>query len=415
MSETEKKDIVLLKERIDFINVLGDTSHINHSSEIGFHKLKDYFCGNHGFNHDRGKRDLTFYSPKGSRTIIVEFTRNRQNASPIIKIKFTGSFLYGCQREREIEIRNFVETVWQDLSIESLPYTNEFDIAIDTLGATFESHGIDLTSDQWKLINKRRKNLKIHIQGFHNNPKDLTEKTGQTVLGSRFKFRWYDRIMALEQKYKGEEYLEYRSFYYALYLSFSRVMREEIKLKKELCDLFNLLFWGSKKSFDQALPPCLALFVKNHKFINTTTGITNQRLEENFYANGEVPLGQVQKELGIEGSPLSKLRYSAPKYNKKLLIKNLAKAHLSEKRSVIKSMNELLFYVQQDLEFILDEQILDLTKNYQTSLLLAKDDEDKRSKIVEEYHKEKQKLIQIKKNFKEECLIKRALSCAKPT
>lgn len=407
---TQKKTFAVLQERLDFINVLGDSSHINHSSEIGFQKLKDYFNVTHGFDYDRRKRDVLFFSPKGSRTIIVEFTRNRQNSSPIIKVKFTGSFLYGCQREREGEIRNFIERVWNDLGIESLPYSNEFDIAIDTLGASFEEIGIDLNSNKWKLINKKNARFKYSSQPFHNNPNDLSEKTGQVVEATRFKFRWYDRILAMEQKYKKEEYQEYCAYYYELYDSFNRVLREEVKLKKELCSLFNVLFWGSKKSFDITLPACLSLFIKSHQFINTKTGKPNKRMEENFYLKENTSLRKTQMNLGEEGSPLYTLKYNPPKYNKKILAQKLALAHLAEKGRVVKSMDELFVHVEENMDFILDEQIKNLTKNYQTNLLLSQGDMDKKAKIVAKYILEKNKLLEAKKELQEEFKAKRSKS-----
>lgn len=411
MKKTKHKSgTIVLKERLDFINVLGDSSHINHSSELGFQKLKDYFCNTHGFSYERANRDVNFHSPKGVRKIIVNFTRNRQNGSPIIKVKFPGSFLYGCQRSREAEIRNFITTVWEDLSIDSLPYTNEFDIAVDTLGATFKKHGIDLNSPKWKLINKRSRKFKYQVHPHHNNAEDHCEKTGQTVLGTRFKFRTYDRIMALEQRYKKDDYIHYRAYYYELYESFNRVMREEVKLKKELCDLFNILFWGGKKSLEKTLPHCLALFIRNHKFISTKTGEPNKRIENNFYIDEQMLLKEAQKDLGFEGTSLKTLKHNAPKYNKEILFKKLALAHLAERGSFLKSMEQLMDYAKENIEFYIDEHITNLTKSYQTNLLLAQSDKEKRDKIISDYHLEKFKLIQTKKIIQEEFRAKRSKS-----
>lgn len=400
----QKKNHVLLKERIDFINVLGDTSHINHSTDYGFQKLKDYFCLKHGFNHDRGRRDVIFYSPKGARTIVVEFTRNRQNGSPIIKVKFPGSFLYGCQKKREGEIRNFISTVWSDLGIESLPYTNEFDVAVDTLGATFEEIGIDLNSPKWILKNKRSRKFKYKVHPHHNNLYDHCEKTGQTVIGTRFKFRWYDRQMALDQKYNGEDYKAYRDYYKELYESFNRVLREEVKLKKELCDLFNLLFWGSKKSFSQTLPHCLALFIKNHQFIKTSTGKSSKRLEHNFYITRQIPLKEAQAELSGENDEavLRTLKYNSPKYNKKILFKKLALAQICEKGNFLKDIDDLVLYARDNFEFFIDEHILNLSKSYQTNMLLAQGDEEKRTNLMARFHSEKIRLLRVKNEMIEQ-------------
>ena len=151
---------------------------------------------------------------------------------------------------------------------------------------------------------------------------DHCEKTGQTVLGTRFKFRTYDRIMALEQRYKKDDYIHYRAYYYELYESFNRVMREEVKLKKELCDLFNILFWGGKKSLEKTLPHCFALFIRNHKFISTKTGEPNKRIENNFYIDEQMLLKEAQKDLGFEGTSLKTLKHNALSTTSKFYLKS---------------------------------------------------------------------------------------------
>jgi len=312
----------LLKERLDYLNVIGDSSHINHKDEHTIVNLTQYFKNNFGFKILRNHKNLQFMSLEEARTIVVTFTRNKNSKGSIIKVEFPGGFLYGNTVVREQEIKTVIDKMWNDLSIETCPYSTAFDIAVDRMGATFGSHGICLTDTKYKLIHRKSKKFKYKVSTHHNNPDDLSEQTGQIISSNKFLMRSYDRIFALRQRYNTIAKTHYSAYFWKTYRGYERVLREEVKFKKELCGMFNILFWGHDMPLSKILPKCLSLFIKNHRFVYADTGEAVEEMDGLFYREDVKPLKRYIEDKGVEAP--EKLIYKEEKIHLQKVMDKLA-------------------------------------------------------------------------------------------
>ena len=90
-------------------------------------------------------------------------------------------------------------------------------------------------------MKEKWKNICHKHTKHYNNEDDPIEETGISVNNSRFEFALYDRIIKLDKYARTPYQMWYVNYYRSLYEDAKRVLRIEIRLKKELwMRLFNL-------------------------------------------------------------------------------------------------------------------------------------------------------------------------------
>jgi hypothetical protein len=318
----------LLEERLDYIKIMGDSSHISHGQELTYFKLKKYFFNTWKMELYQRGHTLKFRTHLCDRTIVVTFTKAKGAIKGNrIEVEFPGSFLYGDLDEREYQIRAFISQVWEDLGIPQEPYVAVFDICIDRLGATFGSHGVRLNDNRYKITHRRSSKFKYNAQPFHMNSEDRQEQTGQMVYANKFDAKWYCRTFALKDRYNSYQYKNYADWYWRLYAEYERVLRFEIKFKKELCALFSILFFSHRMPIKKILPKCMTLFASNHKFVHAKSGRPIKRMEELFKEEKLLTLKEYQAMVPSFGD--DDLKYKAPKYDENRLINQISRHMLA--------------------------------------------------------------------------------------
>ena len=388
---------VLTDLKLDFLNAIGNSSDIHHKSDIDFYKLKIYFKKELGMIVSKRGKDLEFKTHElFQKTVVVEFSKKKgKMKGNQIEVKFPGSFFIGDQRERVNEAKRITFKIFEDLNIKEHPHTSMFDICIDRLGASFDSHGVRLNSKDYEIQHRKSKKFTYDPHPYYNDPKDHSRQTGQWIWANKFLWRTYERFLALRQKYNLPQYEEYRNYYNELYEGYEHVLREEIKFKKELCNLFNILFWGHNMYIDQILPKCLSLFSKNHKIIDTRTGKPVQRIEDIFNREEVKSLKHYAGMIGVD-SP-KRFIYGQKKYNDKTIHSQMSKHYLQQEDVCEEDILKISLKIRKNLIRDINDLIEDIKDRMKTELIMTPPKQ--RQKIKEQYQQEINRLENSKKKF----------------
>ncbi len=268
----------ILEPRLDWLSVLGDIDHLDRDRSLPV--LVEYFKSL-GF-HQMAKRDRpTFRS--NIYGIEVSFGRKRKTGIIFIKIEFQGQFFADSTERSEEKINLFVDKLWKQFGVSTPPKVTRIDLATDIFDISHKKIFPDFAKERYQMITNSKNAPKIKHAKYHANSDCPSEETGISVYNSRFEFALYERIIKLDDYAKVPHKAWYVNYYRKEYEGALKVLRIETRLKKELCEYFNVAFFVDKKPLKETIKKSYAHFNHHHRFFDTKTNSFVEHIDRLYY------------------------------------------------------------------------------------------------------------------------------------
>ena len=306
MKEVTLSNYEIFKPRLDWLSVIGDIPHIDRDkdlnaiikffSSIGFHKME---------KRDRPTFRSNIYG------IEVSFGRKRNTGNSFLKIEFQGQFFADSMENSEHKINMFVDLLWKTYGIITPPKVTRIDLSTDIKEVSHLDLFPDFSDGKYAIITNSKSQPKFNHSKHYNNEDDPTEETGISVNNSRFEFALYERIIKLDKYARTPHKMWYVNYYRSLYEDAKRVLRIEIRLKKELCKYFNIAFFSNKMPLQECVIKSLAHFNHHHRIYDTERECFLEHIDKLFYREEYQSIKSLKLANNIEDD-LDQLHFSNP-------------------------------------------------------------------------------------------------------
>lgn len=320
----------ILEPRLDWISIVGDIPEIYYEEETQREVIKNKFH-DWGFDEITKRHSLTFRNDFWG--VEISFYKRRNTGDKQLKIEVQGKGCCNSTNATEEKIRSITQKVWSFLGVPTPPRATRLDFAVDILEAKLTDIFPDIASKKYKLITNSKKKSDLTLSKYYKNPEDLSEETGFTLNNSRLDICVYDRIFALNDKYKLQQNgIHYVKYYEELYGASPRVLRIETRVKKRLCDYFNIAFFAGKMPLKEALPQSLAHFNSHHRFFNTETNQPLEHLDRLYFRSEFKTIKTLQSNLN-PNLKLKEIFFKHSEHNLEVRIIQLARAIIKNEKT----------------------------------------------------------------------------------
>lgn len=353
MNTVKLKSFEIFEPRLDWLSVLGDTPHIDREDDlealvkffdsIGFHKMK---------KRDRPTFRSNIYG------IEVSFGRKRKTGNNFIKIEFQGQFFADSMERSELKIKNFIDLIWKNFGVLTAPKVTRIDLSTDIKNISHKDLFPDFANERYCFVTNSKNKPKIKHSKHYDNDDKPSEETGISVSNSRFEFAIYERLLKLDKYAKVEHKAWYVDYYRKLYDEAHRVLRIEVRVKKELCEFFNIAFFVDKMPLALVVKKSLAHFNHHHRIYDSEKECFLEHIDKLFYREEYQSIKSLKLQNNIEDN-LERLHFSNPSSNLSPALTHIARVLIANGETGINSLANLMM----DVQFKINKEVDNVRKN----------------------------------------------------
>lgn len=389
MQKVQFKNLSIYEPRLDWISVVGDIPHIDREAEeqmillfmssIGFHKME--------------KRDrLTYRS--NIFGIEIAFGRKRNTGVRFLKIEFQGQFFADSLENCDVKIKSFVALIWQTFGVQSPPKITRIDIATDILNISHKDLFPDFSDKKYQIITNSKQSPKFSHSKHYSDQNNPSEETGISVFNSRFEFALYERLLKLDQYSKIPHKRGYVDYYRGLYQGASKVLRIEIRLKKELCEYFNIAYFLELKPLPEIIKKTLAFFNHHHRIKDIEENEFLSSIDKLFFRDEyeSIKTLKISNNIGLD---LDKLHFSNPYADINPALTFIARTQIACGRTSNADLTEILLSLKKKIHKEV-ENVEDKFIQQKRTQELFYFDKEQQEAFAEKFHEFSIKLKSIK-------------------
>ncbi|MFG1523867.1 hypothetical protein ABMA67_02540 [Halobacteriovorax sp. RZ-3] len=298
MQEINLTNLPIFEYRTDWLSVTGNVPHIDYDRD------KDIIfkiASKHGFSKMKDKKAFRAHN------LGVEFRINKKRGTgeSFLKIELQGRFFACNPSTHKDKILNIINLFWNEFKVTTPPKVSRLDVAIDIANASHTDIFPSFDDNNYIIFNNNdTKNNKIKHSKHYHDVDDPTRETAVTIQNSRYLLTCYDRIELLKFHENDESRNDYIEYYKKLYEGHDKVFRIELRLKKELCEYFNISFFADNRPLNESLKKSLAHFSHNRRIWDKNNFCYLNHIDELFhrseYQSIKELISEVNSDINIE-------------------------------------------------------------------------------------------------------------------
>ena len=378
--------------RLDWMSVLGNISHIDRESElptlikffnsIGFHKMENrkrptFRCNIHG--------------------IEVSFGRKRKSGQNYVKIEFQGQFFAQSMEQAEPIIKSFVKLIWETFGVMTPPKVTRLDYATDIKNISHKELFPDFADERYYFVTNSKNKPKLTHAKHYDNEDDPTDETGVSVDNSRFEFAIYERLLKLNKYAKISHKDWYVDYYKKLYGDADRVLRIEVRVKKELCEYFNIAFFVDDMPLQEVVKKSMAHFNHHHRIYDSEKECFLEHIDKLFYREEYQSIKALKLANNVEDD-LEKLHFTNIATDINPALTQIARTQVANEATGIHSLIEIMMNLQNKINKEVDNVRMNVINQQKTEKVFNFKKEEQK-KRAENFSKFSQKLNQLEIDY----------------
>lgn len=307
MKQINFKKLKIFDPRMDWLSVIGDIPHINRETNEELTAITE-IMKKIGFE-PMAKRDRPVFR-SNIYGIEISFGKKRKTGSPFVKIEFQGQFFADTMENCDHKIKTFVQFIWQAFGVQTAPKISRIDIATDILNVGHKDLFPDFADKRYSIVTNTKQPMYNHSKHYLKED-DPHEETGISVNNSRFEFALYERLLKLDHYELTPHKRWYVDYYRKLYGDAGKVLRIEVRLKKELCEYFNIAYFVDDQPMIDLLKKSLAHFNHHHRIKDNLKDEFLKSFDKLFFREEYESIKTLKLSHNIE-TDLARLHFSNP-------------------------------------------------------------------------------------------------------
>ena len=392
MRNINLNNLKVLEPRMDWLSVIGDINHLDRERSLPV--LKEYFKALGFHQMDKRQRPTFRTNVYG---IEVSFGRKAKTGIIYIKIEFQGQFFADSMEQCEIKINSYVELIWKTFGVTTPPKVTRIDLTTDIKDISHKELFPDFADNRYYFVTNSKNKPKIKHSKHYDNEEDPSEETGVAVNNSRFELAIYERMLKLEKYERIPHKAWYVDYYKKLYGDAKRVLRIEVRAKKELCEYFNIAFFVDKMNLQEVVKKSLAHFNHHHRIYDSEKECFLEHIDKLFYREEYQSIKALKLQNNKEDD-LEKLHFSNPHSDINPALTQVARTQIANGDTSIHSLIEIMMNLQFKINKEVDNVRENVRNQKKTEKVFNFKKEEQRKK-AENFAKFSQKLNNLEVNY----------------